>query len=95
MSDSELGIEFGDAGTIELSGMLVNDTAPELLDALGCWPLAINEVDLRDLEGIDLDGLAVLVTAVKHRPDLRLVNSPSQVTRVFEITGLQDLLCHT
>jgi ABC-type transporter Mla MlaB component len=92
MADPELGIEFGGAGRIELSGMLVNDTASAFLAALGYWPLTIVEVDLRDLDGIDLDGLAVLVSAIKERPELRLVNPPRQVTRIFEISGLIALL---
>src|SRR5699024_3749921 len=54
------------------------------------------EVNLKDVEYMDSTGLGVFISALKstneHQSQLKLVQLQSRVMRVFEITGLDQIM---
>ena len=62
MIEPELAIDLRASGTIALTGALVDATAATFRAAVDYWPPSVVEIDLRHLELIDLDGLAVRIT---------------------------------
>jgi anti-sigma B factor antagonist len=85
----------GDAYVISLAGEVDLDTAPEfkqqLLDVIGKGAKEV-VVDFSDTTFIDSTTLGVLVGGVKrlrtHDGQLSLVCSDRNITKIFEITGL-------
>ncbi|MFS0675063.1 STAS domain-containing protein [Ornithinibacillus sp. 179-J 7C1 HS] len=88
-----------DKSIVHLSGEIDVYTAPKLKDAL--LPLIIEqktylEVDLKDVNYMDSTGLGVFVNALKlskeHESQLTLVNMQDRVFRLFQITGLDEIM---
>ena len=83
--------------TMQLSGRLDTDTAPQLDDEIaGLSDVVTNIVmDMDDLEYVASSGLRVLLMATKtmrsRGGDCTLVNVPDLITEVFEMTGLNDV----
>ena len=83
--------------TMQLSGRLDTDTAPQLDDEIaGLSDVVTNIVmDMDDLEYVASSGLRVLLMATKtmrsRGGDCTLVNVPDLIAEVFEMTGLNDV----
>lgn len=84
---------------VHLSGEIDVYTAPKLKDAL--LPLLMQqgtslEVDLSDVNYMDSTGLGVFVNALKlsneHDSKLSLINLQNRVFRLFQITGLHEIM---
>jgi anti-sigma B factor antagonist len=96
----KIQIEDGNNKSIvRLSGEIDVYTAPKLKDAL--LPLTkrqgtILEVDLELVNYMDSTGLGVFVNALKlskeNRCNLILVNLQDTVMRLFQITGLHEIM---
>ncbi|WP_026908569.1 anti-sigma factor antagonist [Paucisalibacillus globulus] len=96
----KIQIEDGNSKSIvRLSGEIDVYTAPKLKDAL--LPLTkrqgtILEVDLELVNYMDSTGLGVFVNALKlskeNRCNLILVNLQDTVLRLFQITGLHEIM---
>jgi anti-sigma B factor antagonist len=88
----------GGLSRICVRGELDLSDAPELGRLLDAERAAGRDllVDLRELTFIDSSGLAVLVWAAQSAAGsgrtLRLLPAPSGVMRVFDVTGLRELL---
>lgn len=84
---------------VNLVGEIDAYTAPQLKETL--VPLTKEngqtvEVDLEDVNYMDSTGLGVFVSALKstkeNKSHLRLVNLQDRVLRLFEITGLDEVI---
>ncbi|GGA92628.1 anti-sigma factor antagonist [Ornithinibacillus halotolerans] len=84
---------------VHLSGEIDVYTAPKLKEAL--LPLTkthngLVEVDLEKVSYMDSTGLGVFINALKlsteHDCKLRLVNLQDRVLRLFQITGLHEIM---
>jgi anti-sigma B factor antagonist len=81
-------------GEIDLS------TGPELFESVVCAAAAHDRhhivLDLRDVDFIDSEGLSSILRADRRARELNahliLCNPSETVQRVFEVTGLDDLL---
>jgi len=90
--------EFGGWSVLHVGGEVDVATAPRLrerlIDMIGKDHLTI-AVDLTSVDFIDSTGLGVLIGAVKRLRtrggDLVLVRGDTRVSRVFEITGLDQV----
>ena len=88
----------GNTGAIAVKGKLTVATSPELEDAvrqLGTG--AVNfDIDLSELEYISSAGLRVLVStqklAMQRGGSIRLLHPIAEVTEVFEMTGLSEVM---
>lgn len=87
-----------DAAWVRVVGELSIATAPQLEQTLHKAQLRARRVvlDLRELTSIDFAGIRVVVAASNHGrhagAHLVLVRGPSQVDRVFTLTGASDAL---
>ncbi|SER38301.1 anti-sigma B factor antagonist [Gracilibacillus ureilyticus] len=98
----DLNIEVNDQGlsqSIKLAGEIDAYTAPKLKEAL--LPLVKKEnvtvvVDLEHVNYMDSTGLGVFISALKatkeYDSELRLVSLQDRVRRLFEITGLENII---
>ncbi|MFD1361726.1 STAS domain-containing protein [Lentibacillus salinarum] len=88
-----------DKSVISLSGEVDAYTAPQLKETL----LSLTnvegqqtEVDLEDVHYMDSTGLGVFISALKSTKEnnsaMRLVNLQDRVLRLFQITGLDDIM---
>jgi anti-sigma B factor antagonist len=88
----------GDAAWVRVIGELDIATAPQLEQTLRKAQLRARGVvlDLRELTFMDCAGMRVVVAASNHGrhagAHLVLVRGPSQVDRVFTLTGASDAL---
>jgi anti-sigma B factor antagonist len=88
----------GSKATIELTGKLTVQTAPELEEAIGQLAPTVADVavDLTAVEYISSAGLRVLVGAEKlarsRGGQLRLLHPQDAVMEVFDMTGLSTVL---
>ena len=87
----------GDVRVVAVSGELDLDTMGELNEALaGDDGLATTVVDLRRLTFIDSSGVSGLMAAARRARDagerLVCVQGPSQIQRVFELTGVDTVI---
>lgn len=85
--------------TVYVSGEIDIYTAPDLKNKL--VPLTkekgkIVSVDLTDVNYMDSTGIGVFISALKstkeHESDLQLVNLQDRILRLFEITGLTEIM---
>ena len=87
-----------DVAWVRVTGELDIAAAPQLEDSLRMAQLQARRVvlDLRELTFIDCAGLRVVVAAGNHARQagahLVVVRGPSQVDRVFTLTGTSDAL---
>jgi anti-sigma B factor antagonist len=98
----ELGLEHeaqGSRHTLRVLGELDLLTAPELEAAIGeCHSAQASEVvlDLGELTFVDSTGLRSILIAKQlcesNRCELRLIGAQAQVRRLFELTGLLEML---
>jgi anti-sigma B factor antagonist len=96
----QVQIDEGNNGSIvHLSGEIDVYTAPKLKDAL--LPLTkqhgtLLEVDLTHVNYMDSTGLGVFINALKssneHECQLKLINLQDRVYRLFQITGLHEIM---
>ncbi|MEN2769206.1 anti-sigma factor antagonist [Ornithinibacillus xuwenensis] len=96
----QIHIEEGnDKSHVHLSGEIDVYTAPKLKDAL--IPLTSKqgntiEVNLEQVKYMDSTGLGVFVNALKSSKEngskLKLINLQDRVLRLFQITGLQEIM---
>ncbi len=91
--------DHGETQEIKLAGEIDAYTAPKLKEAL--LPLTKLEgktiiVDLEQVNYMDSTGLGVFISALKStkefESELRLVALQDRVRRLFEITGLDDII---
>lgn len=88
----------GSLATIEVAGKLTVATSPELEEVIRQLPETVSNIDieLKNLEYISSAGLRVLVTAQKLTTQrdglLRLLHPSSDVSEVFEMTGLSEII---
>ncbi|TFJ92053.1 anti-sigma factor antagonist [Lentibacillus salicampi] len=91
--------EGNEKSVIRLSGEIDAYTAPQLKEKL--LPLTKKEghqteVNLEDVHYMDSTGLGVFVSALKstneNNSDMRLVDLQDRVLRLFQITGLDDII---
>lgn len=84
---------------VNLSGEIDAYTAPDLKEKL--LPLTehpdhVVEVNLEDVNYMDSTGLGVFISALKATKEngsyLKLVHPQEKVTRLFKITGLDEVL---
>ncbi len=82
-----------------LAGEIDAYTAPQLKENL--LPLtqeegAVVKIDLTDIKYMDSTGLGVFISALKstkeHKSSMKLVNLQERVYRLFEITGLIEIM---
>ncbi|MFC4402034.1 STAS domain-containing protein [Gracilibacillus xinjiangensis] len=97
-----LNIEINDQGltqSLKLAGEIDAYTAPKLKEAL--LPLVKKEnvtvlVDLEQVNYMDSTGLGVFISALKATKEydskLKLVSLQDRVWRLFEITGLENIM---
>lgn len=92
-------VEAGEKSILNVSGEIDAYTAPKLKDTL--LPLCkedgkIIEVNLENVNYMDSTGLGVFVSALKstkeNNSSLALVNLQDRVLRIFQITGLDDVI---
>jgi anti-sigma B factor antagonist len=85
--------------SLKLAGEIDAYTAPKLKEAL--LPLVKNRqatviVDLEDVNYMDSTGLGVFISALKatkeFESELKLVSLQDRVRRLFEITGLDNII---
>ena len=78
------------AGEIDLAN------ACEFAETLGQFPNGDVSVDLSDVEFFDSSGLNALLAAHRHisrrGAELRVQRVPSNVMKIFELTGLDEVL---
>ena len=91
--------EDGDMLLGYIEGEIDTYTAPILRDELELIHLSeglLVELDLSNVNYMDSTGLGVFVAfykkVVKENASLKLVNLPARLTRLFEITGLSELM---
>lgn len=91
--------EKNDEYIIAMSGELDVYTAPELQEVLN--PIRQDgshhvKIDLSDVSYIDSTGLGIFVGTLKdlnkHGKELRVTGVSDRILRLFEITGLRDLM---
>ncbi|KAB8137948.1 STAS domain-containing protein [Gracilibacillus oryzae] len=97
-----LNIEVNDQGltqSVKLAGEIDAYTAPKLKEAL--LPLVKKAnvtviVDLEHVNYMDSTGLGVFISALKaakeYESELKLVSLQDRVHRLFEITGLENII---
>ena len=83
--------------TVELSGRLDTNTAPELEAALKIALEGVEELtfDLEKLDYISSAGLRVLLAAQKtmnRQGSMKVKNANEIVMEIFEVTGFADIL---
>ena len=83
--------------TVELSGRLDTNTAPELEAALKTALEGVEELtfDFEKLDYISSAGLRVLLAAQKtmnKQGEMRVVHVNETVMEIFEVTGFADIL---
>ena len=83
--------------TVELSGRLDTNTAPELEAALKTALEGVEELtfDLEKLDYISSAGLRVLLAAQKtmnRQGSMKVKNANEIVMEIFEVTGFADIL---
>jgi len=92
-------VEAGEKSILNVSGEIDAYTAPKLKDSL--LPLCkesgkVVEVNLENVNYMDSTGLGVFVSALKatkeHNSSLALIHLQDRVLRIFEITGLDDII---
>ncbi len=93
MAESVLCIEYLTPGRIALRGELVETSAFIVRDALASSMTSIGEIDLAEVTFMDSAGIAALSMARRIRPDLRIVNPSTNVTRVLVYCGLSATIC--
>lgn len=85
--------------TVKVSGEIDVYTAPELKDKL----LQLTEVhgndiqvDLKDITYMDSTGLGVFISAYKsakeHESSMELIHAKDRVSRLFKVTGLDEIM---
>ncbi|MGM8212447.1 STAS domain-containing protein [Virgibacillus sp. W0430] len=88
-----------DKSLVHLSGELDVYTAPQLKQAL--LPITqkeghLVEVNLADVVYMDSTGLGIFISALKNTKEynshLKLVNPQARVSRLFKITGLNEIM---
>lgn len=91
--------EKNNKSVVHLSGEIDVYTAPKLKDALLSLARKPNdtlEVNLEDVSYMDSTGLGVFVNALKvskeHGSNLKLINLQDRVFRLFQITGLHEIM---
>lgn len=88
----------GDTVTLTISGKLTVGTAPDLEDVLNALPDTVDDItfDFRNLEYISSAGLRLCVVTGKKAAarggHFRIMNPSEEVTTIFEITGLADVM---
>lgn len=92
-------VEEKEKSRLIVSGEIDAYTAPKLKDAL--LPLTkvsgkTVEVDLEQVDYMDSTGLGVFISALKSTKEydshLRLINLQTRVMRLFNITGLDEII---
>lgn len=90
-----LGISVTDTG-LALTGEIDAYTAPALAEAIGKCDQPHVLIDMAEVEFVDSSGLRVLIEAhqVAQAADrrLQLTNPSSAVSRLLEISGINDYL---
>src|SRR5699024_6565776 len=91
--------ENGNQKTVFVSGEIDIYTAPKLkreLHELGNKSSQMIIVDLNDVHYMDSTGLGVFISVLKltkeHDSHLKLVNLNERVLRLFQITGLNEIM---
>ena len=89
--------QVGNKMTMQLSGRLDTETAPQMEAALKELPHEITDLtlDLKELEYISSAGLRTLLLAqnmMDEKGSMRVLNANEMVMEVFEITGFADIL---
>lgn len=102
MTPFEIAVTNGGDRVVRLAveGEIDMSTSPQLLDSVLSVALAHDRhhivMDLRDVRFLDSSGLAAIVQANKSVRDLNahliLCNPSRTVRRMFEVTGLDDVL---
>ena len=102
MAPLEIAVTNGDNHVLQLAvaGEVDMSTSPKLLDAVLSAAVVSEQhhivIDLRDVSLIDSSGLDAIVHAVRRVRDLKahlIICNPSHaVQRMFELTGLDDVL---
>ncbi|MDP4170537.1 MAG: anti-sigma factor antagonist [Bacillota bacterium] len=91
--------EYNESLEIKVEGEIDAYTAPKLRDAI--FPLSEKEnvkmtIDLSDVLYMDSTGLGVIVGVFKsvrsHNGDFKLIGLSDRLKRLFEITGLADII---
>ncbi|MDP4162993.1 MAG: anti-sigma factor antagonist [Bacillota bacterium] len=91
--------EYNESLEIKVEGEIDAYTAPKLRDAI--FPLSEKEnvkmiIDLTDVLYMDSTGLGVIVGVFKsvraHNGDFKLIGLSDRLKRLFEITGLADII---
>lgn len=98
----DVNIQFREEGNLLLGfieGEIDTFTAPTLREELEKIQLSKEisvELDLSKVNYMDSTGLGVFVAfykrATKENANLKLINLSSRLTRLFEITGLSELM---
>ncbi len=97
-----VNVQFREDGDLLLGfieGEIDTYTAPILRDELEMIRLSeglLVELDLSNVSYMDSTGLGVFVAfykkIVKEKANLKLINLSARLTRLFEITGLSELM---
>jgi anti-anti-sigma factor len=89
--------QFDDSQLVAVGGEIDLNTAPELDEVLTKFDSGQVTVDLADVTFIDSTGVRVLIEAYERLGrgggTLTVRDASPPVLRVFEITGLDQLLC--
>ncbi|MCR5596019.1 MAG: STAS domain-containing protein [Lachnospiraceae bacterium] len=88
----------GNKMTVELSGQLDTMAAPQLDEVIRPYFGMVNNIvfDAADLVYVSSSGLRVLLSAQKAMNacggKMKIINTPSAVRSIFDVTGFSDIL---
>jgi anti-sigma B factor antagonist len=95
MSSTAVTLEVGEGvAVITASGEIDMASAPQLVERAGEIPHDVPRVvvDLREVTFLDSSGLGALIACQKRVGSLTVVVSQPRIAKLFDITGLREVI---